>query len=832
MPALTFSTLIERRERLEVFEALRGPERAPVLQYLISGAVSAAEARAFGQEARRAPQVLDVSASPEKLWLLENRPRGRRIDEIVSQATLPCPFVAAVLFGLRVVEVLRERPSSSTPNVREAHGALCQRSVVVDPEGNVFVTGFVVRHFLASLEGRPLRTDAAAISSLMSTLMLAAQSADSDSTATELPAALASVDAPGAEGLAQLEQRLRAELGGREAEALQAWSAWLSGRAPPRGPLLEMLGLADRPVVPRAATQLAPPPDDEEAVPFDLPPRSAVEGWVGRRLGELLLDRRLGSGTFAEVYHAVDAAGRECAVKVLPTVADRVSRARLLREARASMALRHENLVEVHRVGEVDNIPYLVMEYVDGQDLRALLRQTGPLAPARAARLIRQLASALSAIHRTRTIHRDVKPANILIQGTAPNEVLKLADMGLARLDAPELTQLTGARPLGTPLYMAPEQADAAHEAEAAADMYSVGVVLFEMIAGAPPFRARGMMSMIQEHKDRAPPEPPVADGLGEIALALLEKAPDDRPSADELIALLDAGREERGTLTVTDAAATDSDDGLTEEQTDSTANVDGTDSTTPTPDPTSAEVPAQTILVRTGSSAPFWLAFLLVGIVAGAVGIRVARSLTAVEAPEQGIAPAPIARTGSSAAILEEPVHAARLPLTEPTPPSPAPSPSPSVSKPVVPSPTPAPTNERARPAPRSARPAPAPRRPTTRVAELMTARGLRLSDLELSPELAKAARAVAGSEAGGPEEARFLALLERPELPRRLAAAKLERVRTTLEAMSESLQGERMAPLESRYLRLSSALERGPFTEQLSLEIGSLLEEVKAAR
>lgn len=116
--------------------------------------------------------------------------------------------------------------------------------------------------------------------------------------------------------------------------------------------------------------------------------------------------------------------------------------------------------------------------------------------------------------------------------------------------------------------------------------------------------------------------------------------------------------------------------------------------------------------------------------------------------------------------------------------------------------------------------------------MAELLGAHGLRPTDLELSPELAKAARAANAGAEGGPEEARLVALLEQPELPRRLAAARLERVRVMLVAAAESLPGEKMAPLESRYLRLSSELRRGPFTAQLGGDIETLLEEVKAAR
>lgn len=594
--------------------------------------------------------------------------------------------------------------------------------------------------------------------------------------------------------------------------------AWLSGRAPRRGHLLEMLGLPNRQVVPRAPTHRVNPDQykqhDEGGNHFDSPPRSAL----GRHLGELKLDRLLGSGSFAEVYHAVDETGRECAVKVLRPVADVVSRARLLREARAGIALRHENLVEVLRVGEVESNPYLVMEYVEGHDLRALIKKDGRFASARAARLVRQLASALAAVHRSGMIHRDVKPANILIRGAEPNEVLKLADMGLARLDEPELTQLTTAHPLGTPLYMAPEQAKAPHEANAAADMYSVGVVLFEMIVGAPPFQASSVMGLIQDHTDRAPPEPPLAEGLGTLALALLEKVPDRRPSAQDVINLLDEGFAER-----------ENDNLFTEDQTTAPESIersparDGEGTMGLNRVSTSPEPPTPTIVARPGSSAQFWTVLLVVGMAVAGLAFIGDRFLSVKKGGRAGSS-GPTARIGSSSSPVLNPVRAVPLaPIEVPPSGSVATSSGALASAP--------PRREHVHPTPsKVSKPALPPRRWPTRVGELLAAHGMGLEDLQLNPELDEAARAMSGTEPGAPAEERFMTLLGRPELPRRLAGAKLMRVRAKLEGMAESLPSDQLATLESRYLRFSSALRREPFSEKLKVEISALLDEVEA--
>src|SRR5579875_1077405 len=212
-------------------------------------------------------------------------------------------------------------------------------------------------------------------------------------------------------------------------------------------------------------------------------------------------------GGMAEVYRAQDRLlDRPVALKVLfPELSvDRAFVERFRREAQAAARLSHPNIVPVFDWGEDAGAYFIVMEYVEGRPLSAVLRESGPLDPARAAEIASQVAAALASAHRHGVVHRDIKPGNVLI--TDDGQV-KVTDFGIARAVNTEdsLTQ-TGAV-MGTATYFSPEQAEGLG-VDARSDIYSLGVVLFEMLTGRPPFLGDTPVSVASKHVRDVPPTP------------------------------------------------------------------------------------------------------------------------------------------------------------------------------------------------------------------------------------------------------------------------------------------------------------------------------------
>ena len=215
------------------------------------------------------------------------------------------------------------------------------------------------------------------------------------------------------------------------------------------------------------------------------------------------LGRRLGQGGMAEVYDALDRVlDRPVAVKVLRSGLADQAQERFLREARAAASLAHPNIVAVYDTGRQGEMAYLVMERVDGPDLARVLRD-GPVPLRQATRVAEDVLGALAAAHARGIVHRDVKPGNILLarDGTA-----KLTDFGIAKRSLAD-TQLTATgQVFGTPSYLSPEQARG-QQAGPASDLYAVGCVLYELIAGHPPFVADEPMAVVHAHlRQSAPP--------------------------------------------------------------------------------------------------------------------------------------------------------------------------------------------------------------------------------------------------------------------------------------------------------------------------------------
>ena len=275
---------------------------------------------------------------------------------------------------------------------------------------------------------------------------------------------------------------------------------------------------------------------------------------TGARLGPYEVVALLGSGGMGEVYRARDARlGRDVAIKVLPVdfTADAERLKRFEREARATAALSHPNVLAVHDTGTHDGIPYLVEELLEGESLRDRLR-LGPIPVRKAVGIAVQIAHGLAAAHEKHIVHRDLKPANLFL---TTDGTVKILDFGLAKLVEsvpPENAETESFEPggatelgraLGTTAYMAPEQARGS-SVDSRTDLFAFGVVLYEMLAGERPFRGATITAIVAAIlTEDAPPLPGrVPPALQRIVSQCLEKRPEDRfSSAHDLALALEA---------------------------------------------------------------------------------------------------------------------------------------------------------------------------------------------------------------------------------------------------------------------------------------------------
>jgi hypothetical protein len=250
-----------------------------------------------------------------------------------------------------------------------------------------------------------------------------------------------------------------------------------------------------------------------------------IAGYEG---GELL-----GRGGMGLVYKATHKAlKRPVALKIVVSGAHAGAgeRGRFRTEAEAIARLHHPGIVQIYEVGEQDGCAYLALEYVGGGTLAQKLDGT-PLPPRRAARLLLDLARAVQHAHERGIIHRDLKPANVLLTEAG---ALKIADFGLAKLQGAEYGLTHTGVVVGTPSYMAPEQANARKEIGPAVDVYALGAILYQMLTGRPPFVGTSFQDTVEQVRthDPAPPQtlqPRVSGDLAAICLKCLEKAPDRR---------------------------------------------------------------------------------------------------------------------------------------------------------------------------------------------------------------------------------------------------------------------------------------------------------------
>ena len=271
-----------------------------------------------------------------------------------------------------------------------------------------------------------------------------------------------------------------------------------------------------------------------------------------------LLDK-LGSGAFGAVYRARQLGiDRLVAVKLLMPEADTVDStavARFQREAKLSSSLGHPNTITIHDYGEWEGILYLVMEYVRGTSLRQLIKQEGRLEAVRAVKIIRQILQSLQEAHSRGIIHRDMKPANIMLfDRVGESDVVKVLDFGIAKFisndgiatspDAVNQDLTVSGRIVGTPRYMAPEQIRGAATSPST-DLYSLGLILFELLAGQQAIHGESTISLIAMQLSAQPAVDPNDPRLPAPLRSIIErataKAMDDRfQSASEFIEALD----------------------------------------------------------------------------------------------------------------------------------------------------------------------------------------------------------------------------------------------------------------------------------------------------
>lgn len=266
--------------------------------------------------------------------------------------------------------------------------------------------------------------------------------------------------------------------------------------------------------------------------------RSSTGGFsAGSKIGRYALEGQIGHGGMATVFKARDEQlGRVVALKILAPAlaADQAFRQRFIRESRAAAAVDDPHIIPLYEAGDAEGALFIAMRYVPGGDVRTLLDRQGPMPAEQVAAIVSPVASALDAAHATGLVHRDVKPANMLLD-TRPGrpDHVYLSDFGLTK-DATGSTSLTGTGLfLGTVDYAAPEQIDGRH-VDGRADQYALGCAAFEMLCGEPPFRRDHGMAVLAAHISQPPPRlsakrPSLPTAVDAVFARVLAKRADDR---------------------------------------------------------------------------------------------------------------------------------------------------------------------------------------------------------------------------------------------------------------------------------------------------------------
>jgi len=298
-------------------------------------------------------------------------------------------------------------------------------------------------------------------------------------------------------------------------------------------------------------------PTDFRLCPYDGTTLVELTTWLPGSVirGRYRSLHRAGQGGMATDYKAMDVTrDEERAIKVIRTglLGDESQVRRFRLEALNTRKLHHPNVVRVDDIDEAeDGRPFIVMEYVDGQNLRQVMQNSGYLSVSRVCSIVKQVSSALDAAHRLGIVHRDIKPTNIVLR-PPEGEQAKVLDFGIAKLKEARTvetnTELTGTSPgtvIGTPEYMSPEQAmgKRGDELDGRSDLYSLGVVMYEMLTGDLPFKADTVIQMLLAHLHSSPtpirharPGLEIPDRITQLVMTCLEKRPESRPPSAEAV--------------------------------------------------------------------------------------------------------------------------------------------------------------------------------------------------------------------------------------------------------------------------------------------------------
>jgi serine/threonine-protein kinase len=565
---------------------------------------------------------------------------------------------------------------------------------------------------------------------------------------------------------------------------------------------------------------------------------SEVDPLVGRTIDRYRVVETIGSGGMARVYRATHVfLEQDFAIKVLhgQIAADKSFATRFHREATALGKIKHRNVVQVSDFGATkEGLLFLVMEYLDGPSLTEALRRSGPFSPQRSAALARQLALGLGAAHSRGFVHRDLKPGNIILMEEDGVEVPKILDFGLVRLlepdDAMIPTQLTAhGQMFGTPAYMSPEQISG-EDIDSRADLYSLGVILYQMIVGSTPFTGE-VGELVKQHVSVAPQRPRFDHGgLTSLAMKLLEKDPVDRlQSAAEVVDAID----ELGLIdNVSHAPARR----VSEPRPYVGLDVETRNDRTPQLD--------DEISIEIERSARDALGFRAYGGWVLGVGLLALIAFIGWVADRQGLVSRHFAPPPPITEVQPEP-----QPVLPPDPPPPA---QPEKKQPAAvlepkaepidpPPPEPKPEAPPARPAPRAHHPTASFYDLDSSLAWTLSSRGLSFEDLA-EVETEAAWKWAKWSELGeSPPHAELAAAYEKLSavarglvIDRDLLESKLARARIAISKFPEAARGVRHEVLIERADQLEEAVRAQPFrdpVERIAAEITLLESDVDAA-
>src|SRR4051812_9339958 len=272
-------------------------------------------------------------------------------------------------------------------------------------------------------------------------------------------------------------------------------------------------------------------------------PTRGIELSDGDEFAGYRVERRLGRGGMGILYLALEPGlERRVALKLIAPEAadDEVFARRFAEESRIAASIEHPNVVPIYAAGEEAGVPYIAMRYVAGADLARRLAREGRLSPQVAVDLIAQIGNGLDAIHAAGLIHRDVKPANVLLSGDDGGDHAYIADFGVARNVSTESGLTQTGRFVGTLDYVAPEQISGG-AIDARVDVYALGCLLFKLLTGEVPFPKEGDAARLFAHLNDPPPAPSlyvpeVSMALDDVVIRAMSKSPDDRyPSAGDL---------------------------------------------------------------------------------------------------------------------------------------------------------------------------------------------------------------------------------------------------------------------------------------------------------